>query len=77
MALRDEIQQIIDTELDRHPLTKLALEEGEDAVRDKVESGDLLTGIGHLTDLIFLTLGSHRLALLRLADEIDSLRTDL
>lgn len=74
MALRDEIQQILEEGLALHPLARLALEGGEDAIRDKVSESDPTIALIDLVNGQTAILASQRDALMRLADEIDALR---
>ncbi len=74
MALRDEIQQILDEGLALHPFAKLAAEQGEDAIRDKVMEADPTVAMVELANLHTAIIAAHADALMRLADEIDALR---
>jgi len=76
MALRDEIQEILDTELGRHPMAQVYLEQGEQGVFDKVMEEDLLSAQLEFFKLQNAITAGLRLALLRLADEIDGMKTD-
>ncbi len=76
MALRDEIQQILDEGLALHPLAKLAAEGGEDAIRDKVMETDPTVGLIEIANLHTGVIAAHADALMRLADEIDALKAE-
>ena len=74
MVLKDEIQRIMEEGLALYPRAKLALEGDEDAIRDKVLESDPTIGLIDIVNLQTAVMASHRDALMRLADAIDSLR---
>ena len=68
MALRDEIQELLDNSITTTPLGKLIAEEGEDAALRADPS------VPEMLAVVAAIFGAHRDAIMRLADEIDALR---